>query len=47
MATKFIASSLEKLTVTVVATEARRKRRFYSKFDPMNRAILATFMGES
>jgi len=47
MATKFIASSLEKLTVTVVATEDGRNRRFYSNFDPMNQAILATFMGES
>jgi transposase len=47
VATKFIASSLEKLTVTVVATEDGRKRRFYSNFDPMNQAILATFMGES
>lgn len=47
VATKFITSSLEKLTVTVVAMEDGRKRRLYSNFDTMNQVILATFMGES
>jgi transposase len=47
VATKFIASSLQKLTVTVVPTDDGRKRRFYSNFDPLNQAILATFMGET
>ena len=47
VATKFIASSLQKLTVTVVPTEDGRKRRFYSNFDPLNQAVLATFMAET
>jgi transposase len=47
VATKFIASSLEKLTVTVVRMENGLKRRFYSNFDLLNQAILAGFMGET
>ena len=41
VATKFIASSLNNLTLTVVPTDDGRKRRFYSNFDELNRAILS------
>jgi transposase len=47
VSTKFIASSLQKLTVTVVPTEDGRKRRYYSNFDSLNRAILSEFMAET
>lgn len=47
VATKFIASSLNNLTVTVVLTEDGQKRRFYSNFDPLNQAILSNLMGET
>jgi hypothetical protein len=47
VATKFIASSLQNLTVTVVPTEDGRKRRYYSNFDSLNRAILEGFMAET
>jgi transposase len=47
LATKFIVAALRKLTVTVVRMENGLKRRFYSNFDPLNRAILASFLGET
>ena len=34
MATKFIASSLNNLTLTVVMSEEGQKRRFYSNLEP-------------
>jgi hypothetical protein len=47
VAMKFIASSLNNFTVTVVLTDDGQKRRFYSNFDPLNQAILRNLMGES
>ena len=47
VATKFIVAGLRKLTLTVVRMENGLRRRFYSNFDPLNRAILAGFMGET
>ena len=47
VSTKFIASSLQKLTVTVVSVRSRSKRRIYSNFDALNRAILSGFMAET
>jgi transposase len=47
VATKFIVAALRKLTLTVVKMENGLRRRFYSNFDPLNRAILAGFMGET
>jgi transposase len=47
VSTKFITNSLEKLTLTVVPTEDGRKRRYYSNFDSLNRAILEGFMAET
>jgi transposase len=47
VATKFIASSLNNLTLTVVLTDDGQKRRFYSNFDPLNRSILNNLMGET
>lgn len=47
VATKFITSSLNNLTVTVVLTEDGQKRRFYSNFDPLNQAILGELMGKT
>jgi len=47
VSTKFISNSLQNLTVTVVPTEDGRKRRYYSNFDSLNRAILAAIMAET
>lgn len=47
VSTKFIASSLQNLTVTLVPSEDGRRRRFYSNFDPLNQAILAGFLAET
>ena len=47
VSTKFITNSLEKLTLTLVPTEDGRKRRYYSNFDSLNRAILADLMAET
>jgi len=47
VSTKFISNSLENLTLTVVPTEDGRKRRYYSNFDSLNRAILAAIMLET
>ena len=46
MSTKFIIASLKKLTLTVVLMENGLKRRFYSNFDPVNKAILAEYLAE-
>ena len=47
VSTKFIIASLQNLTQTVVSTEDGRKRRFYSNFDPVNKAILAEYLCEA
>jgi len=47
VSTKFITSSLQNLTLTIVPTEDGRKRRYYSNFDSLNRAILGGFMAET
>lgn len=47
VSTKFISNSLQNLTVTVVPTEDGRKRRYYSNFDSLNRAILSDYMAET
>jgi transposase len=44
MSTKFIIAALQKLTVTVVSAGEGIKKRFYSNFNPINRAILAEYM---
>jgi transposase len=45
--TKFIASDLENLTVTVEIQADGRRRRTYSNFNPVNRAILAHLLAET
>lgn len=47
VSTKFISNSLQKLTLTVVPGESGRKRRIYSNFDPLNRAILSSILAET
>jgi len=47
VSTKFISSSLQNLTLTVVVSEGGQKRRYYSNFDAFNRAILAGFLAET
>jgi transposase len=47
VSTKFIASSLQNLTVTVVSGENGRRKRIYSNFDPLNRAILSSMLAET
>jgi transposase len=44
MSTKFIIAALNKLTVTVVLMENGKKRKFYSNFDQVNRAILSEYL---
>ena len=47
MSTKFIIASLQNLTQTVVSMGNGLKKRFYSNFDPVNKAILADFLAET
>ena len=47
MSTKFIVASLQSLTVTVEFLADGRKRRVYSNFDSINRAILADYLAET
>ena len=47
MATKFIAGDLSHLTVTIEIQADGRKRRTYSNFNPVNRAILANFLAKT
>ncbi len=44
MSTKFIIAALQKLTLTLVSAGNGVKRRFYSNFNPTNRAILAGYL---
>ena len=44
MSTKFIIDALKKLTVTVVSTVNGLKKRFYSNFDAINKAILSEYL---
>jgi transposase len=44
MSTKFIIAALQKLTVTVVSAGEGLKKRFYSNFNSINKAILAGYM---
>jgi transposase len=47
MSTKFIIDTLKKLTVTVVSAGNGLKKRFYSNFNEVNRAILTDFLSET
>jgi transposase len=47
MSTKFIIDALKKLTVTVVSMGNGLKKRFFSNFNEVNRAILADFISET
>ena len=47
MSTKFIIAALQKLTLTLVSMGGGRKRRVYSNFNPVNRAILAEYLAEA
>ncbi len=47
MSTKFIIDALNKLTVTVVSAANGLKKRLYSNFNEVNRAILADFLSET
>jgi len=47
MSTKFIIASLQNLTETVVLMENGNKRKFFSNFDPVNKAILADYLAET
>jgi transposase len=47
MSTKFIIASLNYLTLTVVSMENGMKRKFYSNFDKVNKAILAEYLAET
>ncbi len=47
VSTKFISSSLENLTLTIVPMDDGRIRRYYSNFDPLNKAILSSFLAET
>ena len=42
VSTKFIASSLQKLTLTVVLSVDGRRKRIYSNFDPLKMAFLSS-----
>jgi transposase len=44
MSTKFIIASLQKLTLTLVSMGNGLKKRFYSNFNEVNRAILAEYI---
>jgi len=47
MSTKFIIDALKKLTETVVSMGNGLKKRFYSNFNEVNRAILAEYLYET
>jgi transposase len=47
MATKFIAAALKYLTVTIEMQADGRKRRTYSNFNAINRAILTKYLAET
>jgi len=47
MSTKFIIASLQNLTLTLVSMGNGLKKRFYSNFNDVNRAILADFISET
>ena len=47
MSTKFIIDALKKLTVTVVSMGGGLKKRFFSNFNDVNKAILADFISET
>jgi hypothetical protein len=47
MSTKFIIASLQNLTETVVSMGNGLKKRFYSNFNEVNRAILAEYLCET
>lgn len=47
VSTKFLASSLQKLTVTVVSLNNGLRKRFYSNFDSLNMAILSSMLAET
>jgi len=44
MSTEFIIDALKKLTVTVISAGNGLKKRFYSNFNEVNRAILADYL---
>jgi len=47
MLTKFIIDALKKLTVTVISAGNGLKKRLYSNFNEVNKAILADFLSET
>lgn len=47
MSTKFIIASLQNLTETVVSAGNGLKKRFFSNFNEVNKAILAEFIAET
>jgi len=47
MSTKFIIDALKKLTVTVVSMGDGLKKRFYSNFNEVNKAILSEYLYET
>ncbi|MFA6680173.1 MAG: hypothetical protein WCR96_06780 [Candidatus Methanomethylophilaceae archaeon] len=47
MSTKFIIAALQKLTVTIVSAEKGIKRKFYSNFNHINKAILAEYLPDT
>jgi len=47
MSTKFIIDALKKLTVTMVSMGNGLKKRFYSNFNEVNKAILAEYLCET
>jgi len=44
MSTKFIIASLQNLTLTIVSTVNGLKKRFYSNFNAINKAILSEYL---
>jgi transposase len=47
MSTKFIIAALRKLTLTLVSAGNGVKKKFYSNFNLINKAILAEYLAES
>ena len=47
VSTKFISNSLQKLTVTFVSSSNGLRKKIYSNFDSLNRAVLFEFVAET
>ncbi len=46
MSTKFIIASMQKLTLTLVSAGNGVKKKIFSNFNPINKAILAEYLPE-